>query len=84
MNNSEQSAFPLGMDILMECGEKPSPFGLSKREYYAGLAMQGMLAQSIDKQQGVQPYYDMGYVALCQRAVEIADCLLAELEKQKP
>lgn len=52
--------------------------GLSKREYFAGLAMQGMLANSFYAQQGVA---DMDK-AVSARSCQIADALIAELNKQ--
>jgi len=38
MKNSEQAIHPIQRDTM------PSLSGLTKREYFAGLAMQGMLA----------------------------------------
>lgn len=53
--------------------------GLTKREYFAGLAMQGELAcQSVD----IGEYLtDKSFALLAKRACAIADALLAELEK---
>lgn len=50
--------------------------GLTKREYFAGLAMQGLLAYPRG-QEGETPWSQT--VALW--AIEAADALLAELEK---
>ena len=60
---------------------KKIEYGLTKREYFAGLAMQGMLANSCDNQQGVKPYNQMTYAELTELSVKAADALLAELEK---
>lgn len=51
--------------------------GLSKREYFAAMAMQGILANSTDRiHDGM-----FGFVAIT--AVKQADALLAELERTK-
>jgi hypothetical protein len=51
--------------------EKRDMPGLTKREYFAGLAMQGLLANSFD------------YTAqdIVEKAVQYADKILVELEK---
>lgn len=51
-----------------------STSGLTKREYFAGLAMQGLCSHSGDYH---QPEH------LAQDAIMYADALLAELEKQQ-
>lgn len=51
--------------------------GLTKREYFAGLAMQGILAKRFDEE-GEYPEYISNTV---KDAVEYADALLKELEK---
>lgn len=45
--------------------------GLTKREYFAGLAMQGMASS------------DLTYEDIAHDAVKMADALLAELNKSK-
>ena len=50
--------------------------GLTIREYYAGLAMQGLLAGRMGYQTTPEHW--------CQTAVAMADALLAELAKEKP
>ena len=45
--------------------------GLTKREYFAGLAMQGMASS------------DLTYEDIAHDAVKMADALLAELDKTK-
>jgi hypothetical protein len=47
--------------------------GLTKREYFAGLAMQGMLSSS--------DYATSTWNTVAIEAVEVADALLKELEK---
>lgn len=51
----------------------PGAVGLTKREYFAGLVMQGMVAH---------PSYRGEYAAYAKYAVAAADALLAELEKK--
>lgn len=70
MKNSDESAFafqatdPLG-NVLSPC------WGLSKREYFAGLAMQGLSAEPSTS----------STASIAKWSVEMADALLAELEK---
>ena len=64
MSNRNQGAFPrAGVSI-----------GLTKREYFAGLAMQGLLASV---------HYASNYKdgAIVSQSVKIADALLEELDK---
>lgn len=62
-----ESAFPI-ID-----GIKPE-YGLTKREYFAGLAMQGILAGA----------FGQGTTGQCvELSVEYADALLEELAKEK-
>lgn len=75
MENKELPAFPL----ITNGGSINE--GLSKREYFAGLAMQGLLASNPKDIQG-----NMNIPALLPVAafsVEYADALLAELDKTK-
>jgi hypothetical protein len=46
MENGKQSAFPLDGEVSNQCGNGTNPTGLTKREYFAGLAMQGLLANA--------------------------------------
>ena len=69
MKNSEESAFP----FVDETGKAQSiAAGLTKREYFAAMAMQGVLAN---------PNYNGDYKHLSVVSVKVADALLAELEK---
>lgn len=49
--------------------------GLTKREYAAIMAMQGMLGNSVR--------YGADFQTVSMKAVRAADCLLAELEKEQ-
>lgn len=70
MTNSEQGAFSCA-------GNDGYQQGLTKREYFAGLAMQGMLADESGGQGGT-------YTAekCITRAIEFADELLKQLESK--
>lgn len=56
--------------------------GLSKIEYFAAMAMQGMLANSIDNQQGIEPFWHMGNIRLAESAVLMADALINALNEK--
>lgn len=58
-------------------------YGISKREYFAAMAMQGMLANSIDKMQGQQPWWSMNSDDMATEAVLQADHLIKALNKEK-
>lgn len=67
MENGEQGAFATSADGCHQ-------LGLTKREYFAGLAMQGMMAN--------QNLTSTENDTIAKWSVEIADVLLAELEKE--
>jgi hypothetical protein len=67
MENGKQSAFPLDGNHIGH----PDTIGLTKREYFAGLAMQGLLAQDSWASEKV----------LAENAIIYADELLKQLEK---
>lgn len=74
MNNADQPVYPLPSDVdssKVEC------IGLTKREHFAGLAMQGLLANP--KQ--IADFTDFEWIA--QHAIGYADALLKELSKTK-
>jgi hypothetical protein len=74
MKNGDKPAHPFN---AIQHGYQPS-FGLTKREYFAGLAMQGMVTAShYSMSIGHLPQLDV----CVKHAVEMADALLAELEK---
>ena len=60
--------------------QNPSLIGLSKKEYYAGLALQGLLALP-DK--GTFASFDEAIEWICEVSVKFADELLKQLEKNK-
>ena len=71
-NNSKKPAFPLS-EVHPHSGCLTTiESGLTKREYFVGLAMQGLLS-------GRSEYEDR--MIDVSKAVELADLLLKELEK---
>lgn len=77
MKNSEKPAF--SATSLINQGEHPANcIGLTKREYFAGLAMQGILGNNRELDSlGGSP------IKISQHCIEMADILLFELEKTK-
>lgn len=74
MNNRDQPAFP----------NHPNPAadrGLSKREYFAGLAMQGILSSKTALYTNNGGSTEKSAKAKAEVAVALADALLAELER---
>ena len=69
MSNVVEFAFPL----ISPTDQFEPSWGLTKREHYAALAMQGLLSIA-----------DFGAAHTAQRAVEMADALLAELARTGP
>ena len=59
--------------------QNPSLLGLTKREHYAGLAMQGLLALP-DK--GTYGSFDEAIERICEVSVKFADELLKQLENK--
>ncbi len=82
---SEQQAFPLlDMSQNNSTGDTfthQSIGGLTKREYFAGLAMQGLLA-SEESDRNVYETRFARNAAYARNAVGYADALLAELAKR--
>ena len=79
MENSKQPAFPCGE--LINHGEDPSDVdGLSKREYFAGLAMQAFIGKCISDKTSIDgPIPNYKIIAEC--SVIMADRLLKELDE---
>lgn len=66
--DGSENAFPSG---YMGAFVEPAP-GLTKREYFAAMAMQGLAHNA--------SVYDVGY--LVKKSVEVADALLSALDKE--
>lgn len=73
MNNSEQSAFPIPRLESATYDKEITFHGLTKREYFAGLAMQGMVSSGWNGRE------HWGEIA--RQSIAIADELLKELEQ---
>jgi hypothetical protein len=90
MENKDQPAFPvlelkeINDKFLLDCGAA----GVSKREFLAAKAMQGLLSnwEVQCKICDVDPRYNGNNFAevIAINSIEFADALLAELEKPKP
>ena len=78
MNNSERPAAPCKSNENNGAPHyKDIPHnGLTKREHFAGLAMQGLLAGTIDYEYDIQEAAEAA-----ETSVQIADALLKELDK---
>lgn len=79
MNNSNQPAFP-----NQETSDQLHPNfikGLTKREYFAGLAMQGMLANSSCRLNDLLS--DSAINAYVSDSIKLTDELLKQLENEK-
>jgi hypothetical protein len=77
MNNADMPAMPKGL-VVTESGDvygnEDSELGLTKREHFAGLAMQGLMSNSNARITCLQ---------CAEISVSHADALLAELDKVK-
>ena len=76
MENGKQPAFQTSIGMS---NSEMEHMGLTKREYFAGLAMQGILASNTEGL--AHGHIDMS--GIIQSAVRASDALLAELEKTK-
>lgn len=70
----DEAAFPFAVPIDVEQSGRFG-FGLTKREYFAGLAMQGILANAS------VVYKENGIKLIASEGVRMADALLAALTK---
>jgi hypothetical protein len=75
MENGKQSAYPLDGNHTGH----PSSLGLTKREYFAGQALVGLMVQAIPGGHNTNTTFNNSVVV--KHAVDIADALLAELDK---
>ncbi len=75
MDNRDMPAAPFSLEMnkSIEEGYWYDFIGLTKREHFAGLAMQGYLAADKELENGPKP--------IAEWAVQNADALLEELEK---
>ena len=78
MSNANDMAFP----VVLEWTRTPNDseqLGLTKREYFAAMAMQGLLSHLPPTN---EVFRDAQLRAFASRSVLAADALLAELEKE--
>ena len=82
MNNADTPAMPLALDIRVD--ESGNQFcndayeGLTKREHFAGLAMQGILANSTTTSWTEEQWFNV----ISKQALNHADALLKQLGEQ--
>ena len=83
MENGKKPAFPLGQAENFRWSDGVD-LGLTKREYFAGLAMQGLLSNSEFIKGGSFDFKSRGTEErVSSIATNISDALLAELDKSK-
>lgn len=82
MKNGDKPTFPIEYDRLTNIGtmSKDVEFGLTKREYFAGLAMQSILSTMDFKKTATIKEWEEDIYAATNGALKIADELLKQLE----
>ena len=82
MKSGDKSAFPTEMEVHTAFGStKRAEIGLTKREHYAGLAMQGLLANSYSNGFS-QPLSEYDSKSIAKFSIEYADEILKQLEEK--
>lgn len=86
MNNSDLPANPVSIDILeykgtINCPHNKPLTGLTKREHFAGLAMQALLSNGVMGDSELWETPQEWVKQMTETGVEMADALLKELEK---
>ena len=71
MENSNKPSYPVTREVISN-----AHVGLTKREYFAGLAMQGIMTNN-----KTEPTIPIHFQNIAEDAVRIADELLKQLEK---
>lgn len=78
MENGNNPAHPISGSLIDKCGQRDfSPFGLTKREYFAAMAMQGMISNAelcLSKEEAD---------VIASQSIQFADSLLQKLETTK-
>lgn len=80
MKNGHKPAFAHSLPKDVEYVDTTVYDGLTKREYFAGLAMQGLLANNVVTQQHVSSHRHL----IAQHSVAQADELLKQLDSTNP
>ena len=85
MVNPNDPAFPTHILVRDKLGGDPYQMtkhpGMSIRTQLAAMAMQGMLANGLRTDQGVEPFYCKQPIELAGLAITYADALIEELNK---
>lgn len=79
MSRANDAAYPVNTTNESNPGAFEPHFGLTLREHFAGLAMQGILANEASA--NFAPRVHGAHVDIAGAAVKMADALLAELSK---
>lgn len=79
MKNADMPAMPF-VDFDYDGHAAAAYHGLTKREHFAAMAMQGMLAHATRYRPRSQDQHMHWHSAMAKEATEIADATLAELE----
>lgn len=76
MDNGNEPAYPVEAQKIQPNGEwsEPDHYGMTKREVFAAMAMQGLAADGSELTATAVKWH-------AEKAVELADALLAELAK---
>ena len=83
MSNSDMPAMPLSLELSERYEQgfyDQAALGLTKREHFAGLAMQAYISGNA-AWSGGDSYVSVSHVEAATEAVHYADALLAELDK---
>jgi hypothetical protein len=80
MENGKKPAFSIALHDNGNALHKEA-MGLTKREYFAGQALVGLMVQAIPGGHNTNNTFNNSVVV--KHAVDIADAILAELEKTK-
>lgn len=78
--NGDRAAFPISAEDEQQATGSWGSAGLTKREYFAAAALQGLAANPYVAQYG----NGREHVDLTEQAVRMADDLIYELEQVKP
>ncbi len=81
MENGDNPVYPILGDLLDRCGQVNfNPFGLTKREYFAGFALQGLLSNPALINLNLNPKDSMKDTVVVEYSIRVADELLKQLE----
>jgi hypothetical protein len=88
MNNADMPAMPQSGDNIEQWNDPRNPSagtyfadGLTKREHFAGLAMQGILSNSVMGDSALHEKHEDWVKDISDSSLQFADALLAALDK---